>query len=301
MKNQNYPKTEHVTSDSHRHLLCWKSTLAGLLITIMGFMMLTALGGVVAGFTAEGLITNESGGGSALASGAGLWLGLSAVIALFCGSYFALRISRFVTAKVGAAHGFVIASLFFILMFVKIGSFMGGAMSNFAKVAQGAGDQASSLSSSPMVQDTFNKVIGNANLKSDPKEVAQGLTNRLLQGDVESAKNYLAYQTGMNASEVDAKIAQLKSDFEAAAKRVGEKTARGVADASLSLFVVFLAGLIGAVVGGRVGAHSNNDRPFATFSPMSNARGSMMPYVLGWFLGVPASILMLIAVLRSIF
>ena len=301
-----YPQNETNISHDHHHLLCWKSTVAGLLIALMAFLMLTALGAGVVGYTAEGLVNREQGG-SALASGAGLYMGLSVVIALFCGSYFALRISRFVTAKVGAAHGFVIASLFFMILLFGAGSAIGGVVSGFASLAKGAADQTANVGSNPMIQDTVNKALGTTKLKGDPKDVAQGLTIRLLQGDVDSAKSYLAYQTDMSQADIDAKATQLKADFDAAMKKAAEKTAHAVSDASLVLFVLFLVGLIGALVGGRVGAHSNVDRPLAQVSAvgyaptLANQRGNMLPYVFGWLLGVPVSILILIAMLRTIF
>lgn len=304
------PQLEDMARDHHHHLLCWKSTAGGVLIAIMAFMTLSSLGAAIAGHTAESMINREQGG-SALASGAGLWLGLSAVISLFCGSYFALRISRFKTNKIGAAHGFVVASIFFILLFIGAGNVIGGLAQGFGSLAKGAGSTASQLSSSPAVQDTLNRVIGSSTqLKSPPSEVAQGLAVRLLQGDTESAKNYYAYQSGLPQAEVDQKVAQLKADFDAALKTAGEKAANAVGDTGLSMFVVFLAGLIGAVVGGRVGAHANNDRPFAVTDRASaaygtpvlaNQRGGVMPYVFGWLLGVPVSILLLIAMLRAIF
>src|SRR5471030_2032055 len=99
---------------THHNLICWKSVISGVLISIMAFMILTALGAGIGGMTASNLISNEEGG-SGLATGAGLWLGLSAVVSLFLGSFFSQRVSKYVTHKVGAAHGIVIASIFFIL------------------------------------------------------------------------------------------------------------------------------------------------------------------------------------------
>jgi hypothetical protein len=302
-----YPLQESVTSD-HRHLLCWKSTLGGVLVALMIFITLTALGAGIAGFTAEALIAKEAGA-SALATGAGLYLGLAIVIALFSGSFFAMRISRFVTANVGAAHGFVIASVFFLLMLLGLGNAIGGLASGFGGIAKASGNGIADMASNANVQDIFNQTFGSSSLKNDPKDVAQGLTARLLQGDTESAKNYMAYQTGLSRSDVDIKIAELKIQFDAATKSIAEKTSRAVGDTGISFFVIFLVGLIGAVVGGRVGSHSNFERPFSrsaakvssVFSPLVSEQGSVVPYIFGWLLGVPFSILLLIAMFRSIF
>ncbi len=101
----------------------------------MGYMVLTALGAGVVGLTAARVIQNEKSG-MALAAGAGLWLGLSAVIALFFGSYYTLRISKYVTNKIGAAHAFVIASVFFILLGMGATSSVGAISSGLSQIAQ---------------------------------------------------------------------------------------------------------------------------------------------------------------------
>ena len=83
------PSEERMVSE-RPHLICWKSVFAGLLLSITAFVLLTSLGAGIAGFTAEGMINKEDGG-SALATGAGLWLGISVVISLFCGKRGANR------------------------------------------------------------------------------------------------------------------------------------------------------------------------------------------------------------------
>ncbi len=291
----------------HAHLLCWKSVIAGVFISIMSYLILAALGAGVVGSAAQSVIEHEKNG-SALATGSGLWLGLSAVISLFLGSYFTVRMSKSQTNKMGAAHGFVVASVFFILLVIEAGSVVGGLAQGLGHLAAGLGEGTASLSASPMVQDTIQRALGTQTLKADPKLVMEGLTVRLLQGDVESAKSYYAYQTGLSGAEVDTKIAQLKTDFDQAAKTVGEKAARAASDLGWSLFVTFLVGLVGALIGGRVGAHANIDRPLVVEasrpvrpSVLATERGSMVPYLFGWLLGVPTSILFLIFILRSVF
>ncbi len=303
------PTEERLVNDQHHHLICWKSIIAGLFVSTVVFLLLSSLGAGIAGFTAEGLINKEEGG-SALATGAGLWLGLSIVVSLFCGGYFAVRISRFMTSRIGSANGLVIASVFIVALVFGAGHFIGGVAEGFGKAAQAVGEGASSLSTNPMVQDTVNKALSNMTLKSGPSEVLQGLTLRLIRGDTDSAKNYLAYQSGLAPAEVDAKVTQMKSDFDVAMKRAGEKTAHAVGDAGLMLFVVVLIGLISGALGGRTGAHTNVQRPFAkktvessvpVFGGLQTQRGSVVPYIFGWLLGVPVSILFLIALLRTVF
>lgn len=302
-----HPRQEPNIMQVHDHLICWKSSFGGLLIALMTFVTLTALGAGVAAFTAEGLV-NQGSGGSALATGTGLYMGLSIVIALFCGGYFALRISGFVTSKVGMAHGFVVASAFFLLMLFGIGNMIGGLASGFGNLARVVGGSSADLINNSGVQDTVYQAIGTSELRSSPAEVAQGLTVRLLQGDEESAKNYLAYQTGQTPIEMEAKIFEIKTRFDAAVKTAAQKTANAIGDTGISFFVLFLVGLFGAGIGGYYGAYSNVERPFAqkmkepvTVSHLRTQHGSVVPYLFGWLLGVPISILLLIAMFRAVF
>jgi hypothetical protein len=256
------PIVQQEPTQHHHHLVCWKSIFGGVLIAVMSYMTLTVLGAGIGGLTASSLISNERGG-AGLATGAGLWLGASAIISLFMGSYFSLRISNYLTNKVGAAHGFIVASIFFVLMTWAASSGVGSLTTGIAKMVGAMGSASESLASQPVVQDTFNQAFRNTQLKSDPAEVAQGLAVRLMRGETESAKSYYAYQTGLTQAEVDSRFAQMKSDFDLKMKAAGESAANAIADAGWSLFVTFLVGLIAAVVGGRVGAQANNRRPIA--------------------------------------
>lgn len=293
----------------HSHLLCWKSIFAGLLIAIMSYMILSSLGVAVLGLATQSAIENEQGAGI-LASGAGLWMGLSAVVALFLGSYFTVRISKSVTNKIGAAHGFVVASAFFIIMTVIASSAVGALSMGFGHLVSGLGQGAASIGENSRVQDTINQALGTTTLKSDPKVVSEGIAVRLLQGDTESAKAYYAYQSGLSEAEVSAKIEQLKANFDRIAKDVGDKTAGVIAATGLSLFVLFTLGAISGMLGGKTAAHSNVGTPLESkelytttnhTAMFANQRGSVAPYIFGWLLGVPATILFLIFALRAIF
>ena len=88
--------------------------------------MLSALGAGIGGLTASHII-EKGENGSGLATGAGVWLGGSAAIALFLGAYFATRYSEATHRQVGAAQGILIAAIFFYLLLnatgVSLGSF----------------------------------------------------------------------------------------------------------------------------------------------------------------------------------
>jgi hypothetical protein len=244
----------------HEHQLCWKSVTAGVFISIMSFLLLTALGTGLGGMIAVHLI-NADEGGSGLASGAGVWLGVSCVVSLFMGSYFAARISSYHANKIGAAHGFVVASIFFTLLVLVASSSAGHVFKGVSRLLTDAATTSANIAAQPAVQDIFGKALGAAPLKSPPGEVMQGLALRLGRGDTQSAKSYLAYQTGQPEAEVSAKIDQAKADFDQTVKVVGEKAAAAVSTAGWSLFVTFFVGLLSALIGGRVAVHANVERP----------------------------------------
>lgn len=276
--------------------------------------MLTALGAGFLGSAAANVIENERNS-SFLATGSSIWLAFTIMVSLALGSYFAVRVSKAVTNKVGAAHGFVVASIFIILMVVQAGAGIANLSSGLGHIVNGMAQNSTDIANSPVVQDTVNQALAGTELKSEPKEVAQGLAARLLQGKTESAKDYFAYQTGMSEAEADARVAQMQANFEVALKSAGETAAKAVAQTGYLLALAIFFGLLAAVMGGRYGAYSNVERPLAEDnydmarvniglgrkSVLANENGGAIPYILGWLLGVPVSILLLIYLVRAIF
>jgi hypothetical protein len=263
MKTRNL-QTEVLTHD-HAHILCWRSLVAGLFISGVTYLLLTALGTGIGGLVASGMVDNETASASGLATGAGLWLGISAIISLFVGAYFAVRAAKFTTTKIGVSNGLALASLFFILLVWGLGNTVGSVVSGLTKTAMTATTSAAALSANPDVQDTLQRAIGTSSLKSDPKVVAEGLAVRLMRGNTQSATAYLAYQTGQTEPQVSARVTQLQSEFDAKAKIVAEKTANAVAGAGWSLFVTLLVGILGAAIGGWAAAKENSLHPLARF------------------------------------
>lgn len=111
-------------------LICWRSVLGGVLVSVLTYMMLSALGAGIGGLTASHII-EKGENGSGLLTGAGLWIGGSAVIALFVGSYFATRFSEVTHKQIGACQAIVIAAIFFYLL-VNVAGFSLGSLSEVA-------------------------------------------------------------------------------------------------------------------------------------------------------------------------
>ena len=67
----------------------------------------------------------EGSNASGLATGAAIWIGVSVVLSLAAGAYFAARTSTFITGRIGAAQGLIISALFFGFMIYGAGQTIG--------------------------------------------------------------------------------------------------------------------------------------------------------------------------------
>ncbi len=261
VSNQNNVR-EHM-GFAHYPLISWRSIAAGLIFSIICYVALTALGVAVMGASADQLIGNGTkvNAGSGFAMGAGIWTIVSVLISLMVGGYFAARISNLVTGKMGGAQGVVIASLFFSLLLYGAGNAIGAigkGMGNAAKAMSGSTD---TLFSSQIVQDTVEQSFEGLNLKSSPEIVARGLAARILRGDDEGARNYLAYQAGVPVSEVESRIATMKEQATAGMTKAASATAQGMQAAGWTVFLSLVLGLFACVVGGLLGARANTRKP----------------------------------------
>jgi hypothetical protein len=245
-----------------KHLIDWRSLFAGLLMSLLVFSAALALGVAFGG-------TGLSGGTTAESAGifTGVWFLVSAIISLFVGGYFSVRLAKFRTDLVGCAHGFVIAAMFILLLMnsaVTAIGFIGktaGVAAGGAASAIGAG--ASAASDSPMVQDIVDDSLVGLNLKADPKVVASGVASRLLRGDNEGAKNYLARQSGITPEEADQKIAALRAQVDQALVKAREATATAMKATGWSVFLLIVLGAIASATGGLLATHFNSLSPLA--------------------------------------
>ena len=108
-----------------------------------------------------------------------------------------------------------------------------------------------------MVEDT----LGNAALKSPPSVVVSGLVQRLMRGDTNSAKNYLAAQAGMTPAEAQAKIDTLNANFKATMTDLADKASEAASSVGWASFVTILLGTIASMLGGGTGAMVNMRKP----------------------------------------
>ncbi|MDB5036724.1 MAG: hypothetical protein JWQ35_252 [Bacteriovoracaceae bacterium] len=245
------------TSSEHLHsLICWRSIIAGLFITFISYLILSSLGAGIFGLALSSAISRENGG-TALATGGGVWLGITIAVSLFLGGYFTVKLSHSAEKKIGSIQGTLVASVFFVLSLLTAGTVLSSVAKGAGSFTAAIGGKAADMSTNPIIQNSLQNILSGTTFKSDPKEVIQGLSTRLMSGDMDSAKNYLAAQTNLTPDEIDAKLDQARQ----AIKRAGESAAKAGSAAGWALFVLLSIGLIAAAFGGYESAQHNAKYP----------------------------------------
>jgi hypothetical protein len=245
-------------------LISYRAIVAGLLISMLAMIGLIGLG---LGFGGIGL--DEETSAHSVGVFSGIWFVVSVLLSLFIGSYFASRVSKFRTARVGSVQGLVIAALFLGFFFYQIISGLASAGSAIGSLVGKSGGMIAQgtrmASQHPTVTNTINNlaedVLGELNLRSSPQVVAQGLGSRIIRGDTEGAKNYLALEAGITPTEADNRIAQVKAKVDQYLADIKEGTGMVLRSTGWSLFLMVLLGALSAIFGGAIGAKVNFRKP----------------------------------------
>ena len=262
---KHHPPLEKESNNMHA-LISGRSILAGFLISMLSMFGLLGLGLAVGGI---GLNENTSFKSAGIFTG--IWFLGAAFVSLFVGSYFAARVSKFRTGRIGSAQGLVIASLFLGIFFYQgvsslgsAGSLAGDFLGRSGSVIVGGAQEAYE---NPTIANTMSNITEdglaelNLNLRSSPQIVAQGLASRLFRGDSEGAKNFLAREAGITPTEADARILQMKLRVDKVADDAKAATASAMKSAGWSLFLLVMFGALSAVGGGAWGSAVNFRRP----------------------------------------
>jgi hypothetical protein len=236
-------------------LISWRSVVAGLLVAFFFMVGLLGLGMVFGGI---GMQDGTTARGAGLFSG--LWFLVSALISLFAGSYFAARISKFQLGRVGSAQGLVIAALF-------LGAFLYETITVIGGVGQLAGaflgKTVNIVEDSPVVKNVAQEIVGDLKLKDPPQTVATGIASRLIKGDAQGAKVYLAGEAGITEAQADQRISAAKKTIDLALVKTRIGAAKALKSAGWSLFFLVFLGSVSAVLGGSLGSVANYRKPLA--------------------------------------
>jgi hypothetical protein len=241
-------------------LISFRAIVAGLLIAMFTFIGLVGLGLAVGGMEMNADTSAQSAGVFT-----GVWFIVSVLLSLFVGSYFAARISKFRTGRVGSIQGLVIASLFIGFFMYQTFSAIGAAGGAFGSLVGKSGSMVAQGAQQAMENPTVNRfaedALGDLNLKTDPSTVARGLGTRLVQGDTEGAKNFLAAQAGITPTEADARIAQMKTQVDKYVADGKEAAGTALRSAGWTIFLLVILGSIAAFGGGALGSVANFRKP----------------------------------------
>lgn len=257
-------------------LISWRSTLAGLALAAVTFL------GALALAVAFGGIGLEDG---ASLRNAGIFAGVSVVVATvlatFVGAYFAVRTARTPVDIVGSAQGLLVGALFMTFIVVQVFAFAGTLGSAAARTlgagAMAAGSGAVAAAENPMIRDFVEDNFAGLNLRSEPSTVVQGVASRLIRGDTEAAKNYLAIQSGLSPEETDARIASIQARVQTAATEAREATATALQATGWSVFVVMCLGLMFSVLGGLLASVLNGRATMEVKAPSRRTTATTRP------------------------
>ncbi len=251
--------------ESNRHaLISFRAIAAGLLIALFSMIGLVGLGLAFGGIGLDQETTAQAAG-----IFSGVWFLVSVLISLFVGSYFAARVSKFRTGRVGSVQGLVIAALFLGFFLYETLSVIGVAGSAVQGLVGKSGSALSlgirTAADSEAVRSTITNfaedALGDLSLRSEPQVVAQGVGARLLRGETEGAKNYLARQAGITPTDADARIAQVRAQVDRYIGDAKEGTATALRSTGWTLFLLVALGALAAVGGGALGSVVNFRKP----------------------------------------
>jgi hypothetical protein len=242
-------------------LVSWKAVFGGLFIAFLTYTILISLGLGIGGLSLTGI--NVDNGITGLTVGAGIWLVASSLIALFVGGFVAARFTAFIGTRMAAMQALVVAATYFAIMVLELGIGLGYAGKIVGYTAATAGATSVSALNNPVVQNVVEDAMGDLNLRSEPSVVAQGVAARLLRGDTESAKNYLASQAGITPSEADQRLAELKTKFSQAVDIAASAAGKSIAAMGWAMFITLILGSVAAFFGGGLGARINTRKPLA--------------------------------------
>ena len=161
----------------------------------------------------------------------------------------------------------MIAALFLGFFFYQIISAIGFAGqatgSIIAKTTGVAGSGVEKMANNPQVGSVIENALGDLNLRSEPKQVASEVATRLIRGDGEGAKNYLARQAGITPGEADQRIAQLRLQVDESINKIKAATATALESTGWTIFLLVILGALASVLGGSLGSVINFRKPLA--------------------------------------
>lgn len=236
----------------HLHLICWKSTLAGLALSLVVFAAFIALGAAFGG-----IVLSDGTTVARMTFLSALSLVLAVFLAAGAGGYYAVRLGKTPVDLLGCAQGALVGSLFLLFVICQGISAVGTLTKATGTLVGGTVGAAGAATQSPLVQEIIEDNMGELKFRSEGEVVVKGVAARLLRGDSESAKNYLAYQASLTPAEADQRVQLWKARAEEALVKAREAAAKALKVAGWGVFILIVTGLSAAVMGGLLGVKCN--------------------------------------------
>jgi hypothetical protein len=252
--------------------ISWSAIFGGLASGMATFILLALLG-TAAGITAIDPQSAEPVGNVPML--AGIWTGVSMLLAAFIGGYVSARISGLSRRSDGILHGFVVwgvnTLLFTFLVTTSVGNLLGGVFSAVGKGAQAVATATGAAGGAAATQQgggSLESLITGGGGGNISKESLDALQNRISAGDREGAIAVMTNQMGMTrdraepladqAMQLQGAIQQLPSG-----QQIADTAVSGLTRASWWLFAGVLLSMILGVVGGFVGSKGVDKRRHA--------------------------------------
>lgn len=240
----------------------WKVVFAGLVIALLSYLIMVALGMAVGGASLSRVVQGEYTA-ERFGLGVAAWMVLSMVVSLFVGAYTASRLGNLVVARVGRSQGGVIAGLFFALMLSQVGLWLGfgGLNSSIATL----GNTMNEISQASEAQAVMADALDGLGFREPSEKVVATVSARVLQGDEEGAITYLSRMAGITRAEALERIDMVRADFHQAAVDAGTQAADALEVTGWTLFASLVLGALASIAGGMTGVRVNLRKPYAVF------------------------------------
>lgn len=250
----------------------WGAILGGVVVGLSTQLVLALLG-VAAGLSAVDVTDRDIGNVSNAPMWAGIWQGVSMLIASFVGGYVAARMSGLRRRSDGMLHGFVswgaTTLLFAVLSATAVGSLFGGVFNTIttATTQHTAGGSASI--SQPALQSLLKGTDNTTGQGTVNANTLRGLQQRIQAGDREGAVRYMVDDMGFSQDRASTIVDQaliLSGAGDQASPQGRADAQRTVATAQIASWGLFSAVILSLLVGvgggyaGSVGA----ERPVRT-------------------------------------
>lgn len=290
--NETSMRESLVTEVRSPTLVSWGAILAGWVVAAGISWLFYQLGGAI-GLSVISPTTQQAGEiGRGVSIGAGVWILLTWLVSLFIGGWYAGRMSGRFGRYNGMMHGFAVwgftAVVSVIVGFSGLANLVQGGVSlvqgagslgGQAVRAVGAGPSGGGMQSlgfeaevkralaqglaqsGTMSQQEANQALNQINAQT----LAQ-ISERLLRGDTEGAKNVIALNTSLSRQQVDSVVNNLQAQVPKYQQQAAEAAEKASGYTAGFLWVTFISTLLAlglAIWGGAIGARAALARSYA--------------------------------------